>query len=93
MFSDPLRRLAKRLAQTRYGQKVLAEDADLGVFRRRPAPSLFLGLAFIALSYIIGWTALVLGGYMAVLGERPLLLAVGAVAVFILVHLLFAAGV
>jgi len=85
--------LAKRLAHTKYGRKALAGQADFSAFRRRPSPSLYFGLALIASSYLMGPAALVLGGYLAAEGEPPLLLALGAAGVFVLVHLVFVAGV
>ncbi|MBI5524057.1 MAG: hypothetical protein HY910_15630 [Desulfarculus sp.] len=86
-------RLATHLARTRYGQLVLSEDADLTALRRRPSVSLYAGLALIAVSFAMGWAALVLGGYLAMAGERTWVMAAGAVAVFVLVHIVFAAGV
>lgn len=88
-----INRLAKRLARTKYGQRVMAEEADLNALHRRPSPRLYLGLALIALSYLIGWAALLLAGCMALEGGPALTLAASAVAAFVLVHLLFAAGV
>ena len=85
--------LARRLARTGYGQKVLARRADFSAFRQKPSPSMYLGLALIALSYLMGSAALILGGYFAVEGGPTLLLALGAAGLFVLVHLVFIAGV
>lgn len=85
--------LAGWLAHTKYGRKVLAAQADFSAFRRRPPLSLYAGLVLIAASYLMGWAALILGGYLAVEGKQPLLLALGAAGVFLLVHLVFVAGV
>lgn len=86
-------RLAGWLARTKYGRKVMAAQADFSAFRRRPPLSLYAGLALIAASYLMGWAALILGGYLAVEGKQPLLLVLGAAGVFVLVHLVFVAGV
>ena len=91
--SGLLRCLATHLARTRYGQRVLSEEADLGALRKSPSVSLYAGLVLIALSFAMGWSALVLGGYLAVAGGRTWIMAVGAVGFYVLVHLVFAAGV
>jgi hypothetical protein len=92
LWGGMTRRLAMFLARTGYGEKVLAQEADLSALRRKPSFSLYMGLALIALSYIVGGPAIVLGGYMAVMGAGSWIMAAAAVAVFILVHLVFAAG-
>ncbi len=86
------RNMSRWLARTAYGQRVLSRPADLSAFKRRPTPRFYLGLALMALSYAMGWSALLMGGYLAWEGEPPLVLLIGAVAVFLLVHLVFAAG-
>lgn len=91
--SGILRCLATHLAKTRYGHRVLSEDADWAALRKSPSASLYAGLVLITLSFAMGGASLLLGGYLAVAGERTWIMAVGAVAFFVLVHLVFAAGV
>lgn len=88
-----LRSFAKHLARTKYGQRALATDADLAAFRQKPSPRLCFGLGLIVSSYLTGWVALTMGGILALEGEATLTLAAGGVALFVLVHTMFAAGV
>lgn len=85
--------LARRLAGTSYGQKVMAAEADLDAFRQRPTPRFYIGVGLIVLSYLLGGVAAMWGGYTLFEGQTGGWLMAGvAVAVFVVVHLIFVAG-
>jgi len=87
------RKIALRLAGTRFGGWAMAEEVDFGVFRAKPSARFYLGLCLMALSYLLGLPAMALCGYLAHAWKEPLILPLGVGAVFVAVHLLFAAGV
>jgi hypothetical protein len=88
-----VRKIAESLAGTRFGQRALAEEANLGIFRRKPSARFYLGLSLMALSYLLGLPAIALCGYLAYAWKEPLIFPFGVGAVFVAVHLLFATGV
>jgi hypothetical protein len=87
------RRIAERLAGTRFGQRALADEVDLGVFKARPSLRFYLGLFLIASSYLLGLPAMALCGYLAHAWGDPLIVALAIGVVFVAVHGIFAAGV
>ena len=87
------RKIAERLARTRFGRRALAEKTNLGVFREKPSARFYLGLSLIGLSCLMGLPAMALCGYLASVWKEPLILPLGVGVVFVAVHLLFAAGV
>jgi len=88
-----VQKTAKRLAGTRFGRRALAEEVNLGVFRRKPSARFYLGLSLMALSYLLGLPAIALCGYLAHVWKEPLIFPLAGGAVFVAVHLLFATGV
>jgi len=87
------RKIAGRLAETRFGYRALSEEADLSVFRARPSPRTCLGLFLIALSYLLGLSGMALFGHLSYQQGDPLVLLIGGGAVMVVIHLIFAAGV
>lgn len=58
----------------------------------RFAPRRLVGIALMALSYVVGWPAVALTGVLAVRLREPLLVAVGGPLLLVVAHLLFALG-
>ena len=85
-------RMGRRLARTRWGRKALEDPPDLGVFRQRHRPRLVLGLALIAISYVICWPVIAAIGVVAVYLNRPLILAVAAPLIWGFSHLVWMGG-
>ncbi len=93
MPGDGIRvRIAGRLARTDFGRRALAEKATLAALRVRPTPRARLGLALVALSYLIGWPAVGIFAWMAYHLREPLILAVGGPVTYGLSHLTFMVG-
>jgi uncharacterized membrane protein len=72
-----LKKIADRVARTQYGNTALKEEIDLGYFKQPPPPKIIIGLLLLALSYLIGWPAVVLCGILAVYFREPLILVIG----------------
>lgn len=85
--------IASRLARTGFGQKALAQDPDLEVFKQRPSPRVKWGLLIMGLSFLIPWPSMALVAYLAYLWEQPWALLAGAAVVVVVAHLVFVAGV
>ena len=88
-----LKSFAHRLAQTRFGQNSLAKPDKLSLFKQNPGLKFYIGLVLIALSFLISLPALAFLSYLSVELSKPLIIAVGGPAVFLFVHIMFAAGV
>jgi hypothetical protein len=86
-------KFANRLAQTRFGRRVLSEEPDLRIFKSRPEPRVFFGLSLIAMSYLLSLPGLALCGYLAHRQSEPLIMILGGGAVLLIVHLIFSVGV
>lgn len=87
-----MKRLAARLAKTRYVRGILENPADLGEFRRKPTPRLIFGLFLMGLSYVLGWPAVATLGVIAIWLDEPLIAALGGPAIYGFSHLLFFVG-
>lgn len=87
-----IQKIARRLAQTRFGHRVLIEEPDLRVFKSRPTFRVYLGLSLIALSYLVSLPSLALCGYLAHQRSEPLIMILGGGVVLVIVHLIFAGG-
>ena len=86
------RALAKRISQTKLGQTALKQPGGLDFLKQKPTPRLYMGLALILASYLIGLPALAICGYLSVSWEEPWIAVIGAPVVFIVVHLIFILG-
>ena len=88
-----LRSLAHRLAKTKFGQKSLSKPDGLSILKQQPGKRVYVGLVFMAMSFLLGLPALAFLGYLSVKLSRPITIAVGGPVVVILVHIMFGVGV
>ena len=88
-----LKSTARRLAQTKFGQKALSKPDGLSILKQKPTPRVYGGLALMALSWLIGLPAVAFLGYLAAKMSKPMIIAVGGPVVFVLVHIMFGVGV
>ena len=89
-----LRFLARRLAQTKFGQKALSQPEDgLSILKQKPSTRVYIGLALMAISYLTGLPALAFLSYLSVKGSKPMIIVAGGPVVFLLVHIVFGVGV
>ncbi len=87
-----LKNLANRIRETNLGRKALAQPDGLDFLKKKPTSRFYVGLALMALSYLISLPALALCGYLSMRWEEPWIAVLGLPAVFIAVHLLFLLG-
>ncbi len=87
-----LQNLAKRLSQSKLGQRALAQPEGLGFLKQKPTPRFYIGVSLVLFSYFISLPALALCGYLSIRWEEPWLAVGGVIAVFIVVHLIFILG-
>jgi len=85
--------VAQRLAQTRFGRWALSRETDLSIFRSKPSPRFYVGVVLVALSYLLGVPAVAASIYLAHKWEKPLVLFWGVGAIWVVIHLMFTAGV
>ena len=92
MAKRMIKRLVRRIADTRYVRSALSEQADLSLFKQKPTPRVIWGLIIVGISYTIGWPLITLLGFVAACTGRPLILAVGGPVAYGLSHLVFILG-
>jgi hypothetical protein len=85
-------RLVQRISRTAYARSALSDEAGLACFKQKPTPRIMWGLVIIGVSYIIGWPAVALLGFLSATWGKPLLLVVGGPVVYGLSHLTFILG-
>ncbi len=88
-----VRSLARRLAQTKFGQKSLSNPDGLSVLKQQPGKRVYAGLVLMAMSFLLGLPALAFLSYLSVKLSKPMTIAVGGPVVIILVHIMFGVGV
>ena len=71
--------LARKLASTAYGRRALKERVTLEAFKGRPSPRFLWGVAFVLMSYILGWPMVGLFTVLAAYFHTPSLLIVGPI--------------
>ena len=87
------RYFARRLAQTRFGQKSLTQPNELSIFKQQPGTRVYVGLVLMAMSFLISLPALAFLSYLSVKLSQPMTIAVGGPVVILVVHILFGVGV
>ena len=88
-----LKSFARRLAQTRFGQKSLTQPDGLSILKQQPGTRVYVGLVLMAMSFLTGLPALAFLSYLSVKFNKPMTIAVGGPVVILLVHILFGVGV
>ena len=88
-----LRAVARRLVQTKFGQKSLTQPDGLSILKQQPGTRVYVGLVLMVMSFLIGLPALAFLSYLSVKLSKPMTIAVGGPVVILLVHILFGVGV
>ena len=88
-----LQSFARRLAQTKFGQKSLTKPDGLSTLNQKPGTRVYVGLVLMAMSFLISLPALAILSYLAVKLSKPMIIAVGGPVVILLVHIMFGVGV
>ena len=88
-----LRSFARRLAQTKFGQKSLTKPDELSILKQQPGARVYGGLALLAMSFLLSLPVLALLSYLSVKLTKPVIIAVGGPVVILLVHIMFGVGV
>ena len=89
---DIIKKLANRIAKTKFASRVINDGADLSAFKEKPTVQNFLGIFLMCCSYIIGWPAVGLIGAFSVYWHEPLLIIIGGPLLLITAHLIFLVG-
>ncbi|MGM0425019.1 MAG: hypothetical protein ACQEQX_08885 [Thermodesulfobacteriota bacterium] len=87
------RSLAKLLIRKEFVRSAIKENADLSLFRQRPSGKILVGLACIAVSYMVCWPVISALGVFAVYVRKPMLVVVGAPLIWTVAHFLCMFGV
>ena len=88
-----LRSFARRLAQTKFGQKSLTKPNGLSILKQQPGTRVYVGLVLMAMSFVISLPALAFLSYLSLKLSKPMTIAVGGPVVILLVHIMFGVGV
>ena len=70
----------------------LAREADFSVFKTRPSPKVWSGLALIALTTLGGLPSIGLCLYLSEQWHKPLISLIGVPALLVAIHAVFALG-
>lgn len=90
--ASPIQWLVARVAATGFVRQALADNADLSAFKGKPTPRVILGVAAIAISYVLGWPAVALLGFLAAYYGRAAIVVVGGPLIYGFSHLVFLLG-
>jgi len=88
-----IRKIARGIAETKFGIKAVNENVDLNAFKEKPSAKVLLGIFLMVMSYIIGWPMIGLFGVLSLYWNEPLIIIVGGPLLFVVAHLAFLAGV
>ncbi len=80
------------IGATKYVRSAIESQADLSAFKAKPTPVVIGGVFAIALSYVIGWPAVAVLGFMSVKLQNPWIVTVGGPLIYGLSHLVFLLG-
>lgn len=84
--------LIGKLENTRFAQVAVEERAELSELRQRPTTRTWFGIFFMGFSYVIGWPAIALLGYLSYRIGELWVAAVGGPLLYGLSHLVFLLG-
>ena len=87
-----VRKIAGRLARTKYFREILENPVDSGELRVKRTARLYVGLFLIGLSYVIGWPAVAVLGFLAAYFREPAIVIIGGPAIYGFSYLVFFAG-
>ena len=88
-----LRSFARKLAQTKFGQKSLTKQNGLSILKQQPGKRVYVGLALMVMSFLIGLPALAFLSCLSVKLSKPMTIAIGGPVVILFVHIMFGVGV
>jgi uncharacterized RDD family membrane protein YckC len=83
----------ERISRTEYVRSAIAEKADLSAFKARPSLRVKIGIAIVLFSYVIGWPAVAVLGYLSVTLDNGWLVAIGGPLIYGFSHLVFLLGI
>jgi hypothetical protein len=86
------KKIAQKLAKTRFGMEALKEKADLSAFKQHPSFRVAVGIFLMGFSYILAWPCISVLGFIAYKFDRPLLIIIGGPILYITSHLVFLVG-
>jgi hypothetical protein len=84
--------MTERLQSTAFVQDAVRNRENLSVFREKPTAQTCLGILLILLSYVIGWPAVAVLGWIAFSTGNPLVVIIGGPLAYGLSHLVFLVG-
>jgi len=81
-----------KISRTDFVRSAIEEKADLSPFKEKPTPMILIGVFAIAFSFVLGWPAVGVIGFLSVRFHEPWLGAIGCPLVYGLSHLVFLFG-
>jgi hypothetical protein len=84
--------LLGKIEKTEFVRAAVEEKADLADLRQRPNARTWFGIFLMGFSYIIGWPAIALLGFVSIRIQELWLVAVGGPLLYGLSHLVFLLG-
>ncbi len=88
-----VKKAARYFAQKKYCRTVIATQADLSAFQKKPTFSMIMGTLLIILSYVIGLPAVVFLAALAVWMRKPLIGIIGGPLIYAISMVVFVIGI
>jgi hypothetical protein len=89
---NTIKKLANRIAKTKFASRTINEGADLSAFKEKPTVKGFIGIFLMCFSYILGLPAVGLIGALSIYWHKPLLIIICGPLLMVIAHLVFLAG-
>jgi hypothetical protein len=89
---NTIKKLANRIAKTKFASRAINKGADLSAFKTKPTAKSFIGIFLMCFSYILGLPAVGLIGALSIYWHKPLLIVIGGPLLIVIAHLVFLAG-
>jgi len=82
----------ENLVQKQFFQRILQEELDLRSLKRKPTTREQFGIVLVLFSYVIGWPAVALFGFLSLYLKQPLVLIIGGPLTYGTAHVVFLVG-
>lgn len=92
MIKKLVQNCRKNLVQKQFFQRILQEELDLRCLKRKPTAREQFGIVLVLFSYVIGWPAVALFGFLSLYLKQPLVLIIGGPLTYGTAHVVFLVG-
>ena len=92
MIKKLVQNCRKNLVEKQFFQRILQEELDLRCLKRKPTAREQFGIVLVLFSYVIGWPAVAVFGFLSLYLKQPLVLIIGGPLTYGTAHVVFLVG-